>query len=42
MIEPLILGIPFITLLYLQVHEEGIKTTILENTIFFSFYVSIN
>ena len=36
MIEPLILGTPFITLLYLfQVNDEGVKTTILGNTIFF-------
>ena len=38
MTEPLILGTPFITLLYpFQVIDEGIKTTILENTIFFPF-----
>ena len=38
MIEPLILGTPFITLLYLfQVNDEGVKTTILGNTIFFPF-----
>ena len=38
MTEPLILGTPFITLLYpFQVIDEGIKTTILGNTIFFPF-----
>ena len=38
MTEPLILGTPFITLLYsFQVNDEGVKTTILGNTIFFSF-----
>ena len=38
MTEPLILGTPFITLFYpFQVNDEGVKTTILENTIFFPF-----
>ena len=38
MTEPLILGTPFITLLYpFQVNDEGVKTTILGNTIFFLF-----
>ena len=38
MSEPLILGTPFITLLYpFQVNDEGVKTTILGNTIFFPF-----
>ena len=38
MTEPLILGTPFITLLYpFQVNDEGVKITILGNTIFFSF-----
>ena len=38
MIEPLILGIHFITLFYpFQVTDEGVKTTILGNTIFFPF-----
>ena len=38
MTEPLILGTPFITLLYpFQVTDEGVKTTILGNTIFFPF-----
>ena len=36
--EPLILGTPFITLLYpFQVNDEGVKTTILGNPIFFPF-----
>ena len=35
MIEPLILGIHFITLFYpFQVTDEGVKTTILGNIIF--------
>ena len=35
MTEPLILGTPFITLLYpFQVTDEGVKTTILGNIIF--------
>ena len=38
MTKPLILGTPFITLLYLfQVNDEGVKITILGNTIFFPF-----
>ena len=38
MTEPLILGTPFITLLYpFQINDEGVKTTILGNTIFFPF-----
>ena len=38
MTEPLILGTPSITLLYpFQVNDEGVKTTILGNTIFFPF-----
>ena len=38
MIKPLILGTPFITLLYpFQINDEGVKTTILGNTIFFPF-----
>ena len=38
MSEPLILGTPFITLLYpFQVNDEGVKTTILGNTIFFPY-----
>ena len=38
MTEPLILGTPFITLFYpFQVTDEGVKTTILGNTIFFPF-----
>ena len=38
MTEPLILGTPFIILLYhFQVNDEGVKTTILGNTIFFLF-----
>ena len=38
MSEPLILGTPFITLLYpFQVNDEGLKNTILGNTIFFPF-----
>ena len=38
MTEPLILGVPFITLLYLfQVNDKGVKTTILGNTKFFPF-----
>ena len=38
MTEPLILGTHFITLLYpFQVTDEGVKTTILGNTIFFPF-----
>ena len=38
MTEPLILGTPFITLLYhFQVNDEGVKTTILGNIIFFHF-----
>ena len=38
MSEPLILGTPFITLLYsFQVNDEGVKTTILGNNIFFPF-----
>ena len=38
MIEPLILGTPFITLLYpFQVNDEDVKTTIFGNTIFFLF-----
>ena len=38
MIEPLMLGTPFITLLYsFKVNDEGVKTTILGNTIFFPF-----
>ena len=36
--EVLTLGTPFITLLYpFQVNDEGVKTTILRNTIFFPF-----
>ena len=38
MTEPLILGTPFITLLFpFQVIDEGVKTKILGNTIFFPF-----
>ena len=38
MSEPLILGTPFITLLYpFQVNDEGVKTTILRNTSVFPF-----
>ena len=38
MTEPLILGTPFITLLYpFQVNDEGVKTIILGNTTFFPF-----
>ena len=38
MTKPLILRTPFITLLYpFQVSDEGVKTTILGNTIFFPF-----
>ena len=38
MTEPLILGNPFITLLYhFQINDEGVKTKILGNTIFFPF-----
>ena len=38
MTEPLILGTPFITLLYhFQVNDESVKTIILGNTIFFPF-----
>ena len=38
MTKPLILGTPFITLLYFfQVIDECVKTTIIENTIFFPF-----
>ena len=38
MTEPLILGTPFIILLFhFQVNDEGVKTTILGNTIFFLF-----
>ena len=40
MIEPLILGTPFITLVYpLQVNDEGVKTTILGNTNFSLLYI---
>ena len=38
MTEPLILGTPFITLLYpFQVNDKGVKTIILGNTILFPF-----
>ena len=38
MTELLILGTPFITLLYpFQINDEGVKTIILGNTIFFPF-----
>ena len=38
MTEPLILGALFITLLYhFQVNDEGVKNTILGNTIIFPF-----
>ena len=38
MTEPLILGTPFITLLYpFQVNDKGVKTIILGNTIFLPF-----
>ena len=37
MTEPLILGTPFITLLYPFQVNDGVKTTILGNTIFFRF-----
>ena len=42
MTEPIILGIPFITLLYpFQVSKEGIKTTILGSTINFPFIYTL-